>query len=537
MKKIFCIAALCAVAVSAMALPARREGVIRTAEDGTEKIVYLHGDAFCHYMTDAEGNWLDEQTLLPMTAEQKEARVAHHTARANMRREQQVRKVGGKINLAPRGLIILVNFKDLSFKTPYDTIHEMLNGDNFTRSYDVEYTYGTQTYRGHVDASGSAKQYFHDQSWGQYNPQFDVVGPVTLNQNYSHYGKNNSQGDDQNVDAMVREACNAVNSEVDFTLYDNDQDGKVDFVYFIYAGFGEADGGEENTIWPHNYDYQYYVAYGSPQLTVDGKKISNYACSNELQYLGGEYAGIGTFCHEFSHVLGLPDLYVTVNMSNPPHTPSDWSILDYGPYLNEGNTPPAYSAYERFFMGWITPRVLDEPEGVWLHPLNTSKEALILCEGNTHNLDGFNPNPKQFYILECRTQTGWDKYLPGKGMLITKINYNATKWADNTVNNSRNSMGVDIIEAKTNTSKYGLSTDAFPAGAKSWYGFDDHEIEDIKLQRDGTVTFSYRGGYVVEAIEDVQSDPIQSTKVLRDGQLIIVRGGVMYDPLGRTIDR
>jgi M6 family metalloprotease-like protein len=195
-----------------------------------------------------------------------------------------------------------------------------------------------------VKSSGSARQYFHDTSWGQYNPQFDVVGPYTLSQSYAYYGKNN----DANVGEMIRDACKMADEDgVDFTQYDNDNDGKVDFVYVLYAGYGEADGGPANTVWPHNYD----LRYTGVTCNVDGKTVRNYACSNEISYYSKLYNGIGTFCHEFSHVLGLPDLYETNQTPKGLHTLLDWDILDYGPYNNDGNTPPAYSAYERFYMG------------------------------------------------------------------------------------------------------------------------------------------------------------------------------------------
>ena len=119
-----------------------------------------------------------------------------------------------------------------------------------------------------------------------------------------------------------------------------------------------------------------------------------------MQYYGQVYNGIGTICHEFSHVMGLPDLYATNNATH--HTMADWDILDYGPYNNDGNTPPAYSAYERFFCGWITPRVLTDPENVTLNPLNDSKEALLMCTGDQHNLVGYDPNPTTFYLIENR---------------------------------------------------------------------------------------------------------------------------------------
>lgn len=526
---------LCAVAVSASAMPARRGGVIRTAEDGTEKIVFLHGDAFSHYMTDAEGNWLNEKSLQPMSEAEKSAALQAQREKRRVRRIQQKKLIGNEPNIAPRGLLIMVNFKDKEFTIPRDTVDSMLNGVHFTRKYELDYTYYDDYGRSaHIQESvtseGSARQYFQDQSFGQYNPQFDVVGPYTLSQNYAYYGRN----DDANVGYMIKEACELADADgADFTLYDNNHDGKVDFVYVLYAGEGEADGGEANTVWPHNYSLEYYWTIS---CTVDGKEIANYACSNEWQHYGQVYNGIGTFCHEFSHVLGLPDLYETNSeyLWQGVHTLLDWDILDYGPYNNDGNTPPAYSAYERFYMGWITPRVLKDPENVTLHLLNETGEALLMCDGDSHNLVGYNPNPETFYLLEARTRTGWDAYLPGRGMLITKITYDASDWEYNRVNNDKNNMGVDLIEARKNTGSTSSQYDAFPAGAKNYYGFEGHDIEQVARLSDGTITFLYNGGWP-EGIEDVQGNDVQCTKVLRGGKVIIIREGNTYDILGNRL--
>ena len=512
-----------------MAVPAYRGGMIRTDANGVEKTVFLHGDAWFHYMTDEQGNWLDENTLLPLDEETIAVRKQAGTERRQARRVQQEKKIGSEPNIAPRGLLIMVNFADQEFVTHHDTIDSMLNGANFTRKYTVDYTYYGQHITATITSSGSARKYFQDQSYGQYNPVFDVVGPYTLSRETSYYGQNDMRGDDKRPDEMIREACQLADADgADFTLYDNNNDGKVDFVYVLYAGEGEADGGASYTVWPHNYDLSY-----TKRCVIDGKQVCNYACSNEWQHYGQVYNGIGTFCHEFSHVMGLPDLYIT--QTGPSHhTLCDWDILDYGPYNNDGNTPPAYSAYERFFCGWLTPRVLTEPEDVQLNPLNDGNgEALLMCSGDSHNLVGYNPNPKTFYILENRVRTQWDEYLPGNGMLITKIQYNQSKWENNTVNNIANAMGVDILEAKSNTSDYGAATDAYPAGAKEFMGFIGHEIAEIVNKRTNVITFKYRGG-APEGIDEIE-DGQKAIKRIENGRVIILRDGKKYDLLGNRL--
>ena len=378
----------------------------------------------------------------------------------------------------------------------------MHNAQNYTRDY--EYTYRGKTYQ--VSSEGSARQYFYDASFGQYNPQFDVIGPVTVSREYSYYGKNTAATDfDQRPWEMIKEACLLADTvwNVDFTQYDNDGDGKVDFVYVIYAGYGEADGGGANTIWPHSYQLSAAGVY----CQVDGVRVNLYACGNEIDYFTKQHTGIGTFCHEFSHVLGLPDLYTTEGQTHK--TWGEWSILDYGPYNNDGNTPPSYSAYERFFMGWLTPEVIVDSANIRLEELNSSQQALLVSTGDEHNLIGNDPKSTKFYLLENRQQHGWDAYLPGHGLMLTYVQYNANTWKGNTVNNNSRSMGVDLIEADGKTpnssgSGYlGKATDLFPAGATAYTNITDHAIEEIQ-EIDGVIHFKYRGGAVGTHVEDIE---------------------------------
>ena len=530
MRNLLSIVLLFVIAVTATAVPAYRGPITRTMEDGTEKTVYLYGNEHFHYMTDEAGQWLQEKNLLPMTAAQKTARLEDlQTTSAN--HAPQVRQAtGNKPYLVPRVLLLLVNFADTKFTTPKDTMDSMLNAAHFSRSYSYEASTSMGPMYATVYAEGSARQYFQDQSYGQYNPVFDVVGPVTLSKNASYYGQNDSRGNENYAYQMITDACDkADNAGVDFRKYDSDNDGYVDIVYIIYAGYGEADGGPENTVWPHQADLTGY------NYRHDGKYIGRYACGSELSFVSKHYAGIGTLCHEFSHVLGLPDLYETNSPQQGLHTLNQWDVMDYGPYNNNGNTPPAYSAYERFYMGWLTPRVLTEPEYVTLHLINEGNgEALLISKTDTHNLSGWDPNPTQFYLLENRRREGWDQYIPGNGMLITKINYVSSLWKYNRVNCSEWTMGVDIREAKENTTDSGKSSDAFPAGTvKQWTELEGHEITDITRSGiDGSIRFSYRGA-TPESIEDVRRTDIQCTKVLRNGQLYIMYKGRMYDVQGR----
>lgn len=476
---------LCAIclSLSLFAIPARKDAIVVNQPDGSTLTVYNHGDEHFHYLTDENGRWLQQNAdgryveIEPLSDEEIENR-RNNSPKLKYQRRRQQQDYSLQRNIMEHGIIILVNFSDKAFisANTHASMQEMHSGDNYTFN----------------GATGSCRKYFYDQSMGKYNPQFDVVGPLTLPQTMSYYGTNNSKGDDNNVVQMVVDACTLADTQwnVDFSQYDNDGDGYVDYVYIIYAGYSEAEGAPSNTVWPH----AWAIEETGASLTLDGKRINSYACGSELSgSRGSTRAGIGTFCHEFSHVLGLPDFYVTNNASHK--TLGSWDIMDYGPYNNDGRTPPSYSAYERFFMGWLTPEYINKADNLTLEQLQVSNRAFIITTAEMPNMNPLNPSPNVFYLLENRQQTSWDKYLVGHGLMITKISYSYEKWYSNTVNNTYSDMGVDIIEAKPVYSYYTTdnATDLFPAGADSYTGIANRHITDIK-ENNGVITFKFMGG-------------------------------------------
>lgn len=483
MKRLSILVFISAMTLASWAIPARKTGIVVTQPDGSQITVYQHGNEHFHWQTNEKGEWikLDDNGFYRVTKALSDEQIE---TRRNAS-PKHAAQAAYPLNVAPRGLVILVNFADVAFETEKAEMDSMLVGENYTRNYS--YSYKGKTYN--INSQGSARQYFQDASNGQYNPQFDVIGPVTISNNMSYYGKNDSYGNDMYPDKMIKEACEIADTtfNVDFTQYDNDNDGYVDFVFVVYAGYGEADGGAATTIWPHSWNL---LAAGT-QCKVDGKTVDLYACGNELDYYSKKHTGIGTFCHEFSHVLGLPDLYVTNTASHT--TMNEWDIMDYGPYNNEGNTPPTFSAYERFFMGWLQPRLIVDPENVELKELQESNKALLISSTDQHNLIGNNPDPTTFYIVENRQLKGWDEHLPGHGMMLTKIQYSYNRWYQNTVNNSSSKMGVDLVEANGKATNQGKATDLFPAGGSQYLGIAEHAIEEIE-ETDGVITFKYKGG-------------------------------------------
>lgn len=460
--------------------------------------------------------------------------LLEHSARLDARRREGAAKVAARadanddmvLNAAPRGLVIIVSFSDLAFTTPKADIDSMLNGYNYSRSYQTK----VNGVRNTISAKGSVAQYFRDNSMGKYNPQFDVVGPYTVSKSKNYYGQNDSDGNDLHVDELVKEAVKLADADgVDFTLYDNlnqygnkGKDGLVDFILIYYAGKGEADGGASTTIWPHS--FWMYSGY-QQQVKVDNKYIDAYGCFNEINAGSGLLDGIGTCVHEFSHVIGLPDLYTTNYASHK--TLGAWDVLDYGPYNNDGNTPPSYSAYERFVMGWLTPTVLSSAASINLEELQSSNTAYMVTSTGASNLKGVNPSPAEFFLIENRQKVGWDKFLPGHGMLITKVKYNSTSWWDNTVNNSSSSQGVDIIEAdgKQTANSTGKQGDAFPTSTVTTYSpYTKFPITNI-VENAGVISFDFMGGNKT-SLDDMITDECDLTQVV-----------AIYDISGRLIQQ
>lgn len=341
-----------------------------------------------------------------------------------------------------KGLVVLVEFKDVKFKTedPHDYYTRMLNEPDFNQNGNI----------------ASARDYFIDNSLGQFTPQFDVYGPLTLANNMSYYGGNDKWGNDKNPQLMPLEACQQLDATVDFKEYDRDGDGYIDNVYVFYAGYGEADYDSEDTVWPHSWSLS--EAYPRKKYTFDGVILDKYACSNELDGWTTSYYrpdGIGTFVHEFSHVIGLPDLYDTSGASsNIPFTPGEYSVLDYGPYNGNGCVPPYYGAYERYALDWMTPRELNSTRNVELLSMKNNVGYIIPTE-----------EKNEYYLLENRQQEKWDKYIPYHGMLVWHIDYVESVFMMNEVNNTKNHQYVDLVEADNRLTESTVKGDPFPGTA------------------------------------------------------------------------
>lgn len=321
---------------------------------------------------------------------------------------------------SPKALVILVEFSDTPFQSgekAKNVFEHFLKGkaeDNLPDGYEA-YT-GSYKNKNNLRNKGSVSDYFYDMSKGTYTPQFDVVGPYKLNQPSLYYGK----GENDNTYALVSDACKAADKDIDFSRYDADGDGMVDLVYIIYAGYPASMSGNPNDIWPKS-------GPGNGSFgTYDGKKVCRYGVHAELNFgrelnqkNGFLLSGIGLFCHEFSHTLGLPDLYPTVDASKEDNqNPEMWDLMDGGEYTyNGGYCPTPYSPWEMDAMGWATPIELsDEKQTVTLKSYGKERIA--------YKIKGEN---NEYLLLQNIQIGGWwtgVAYVYKTGMLVWRIDYN-----------------------------------------------------------------------------------------------------------------
>ena len=509
----------CMACMAIYAVIATPEPITKTQADGSTITLKLVGDEFHSYYTredgvpvrmNEQGMWVEDMTVAerPVSALQAR-RVA----------QQQQLSASFPLKGSPHSIVILVNFSDLKFQFQKEDFEEMLNVSGYNKNNGV----------------GSARDYFIACSDSIFSPIFDCYGPVTVSKNYAYYGAKNGNNNDSHVAQLIVEACNLVAEQgVDFTQYDTNNDGRIDNVFVYYAGHNEAEGASSNTIWPH----RSIVTSGE---RINGKMIYDYACTSELRGSSGKsMCGIGTFCHEFGHVLGLPDYYDTEGSS---YTLGSWDIMCSGSYNGNGKTPPTYTAGERFELGWVTPVQLEDAGRYTLAPIESGSKQIYLIAKTKHNLQ-WDASPSEYWLLENRQHVGWDNpssALPGVGLFIWHVDYSATAWANNTPNNNT-PMRYDLEEAGGQKG-FSAASDPFP-GSKKVTNFTpilhNNEIVEqpvMDIEMDGTtISFTFKSNsndkfmFVPSELPVLQSSYIASprTIVAPEEELIIV--GAHLDP-------
>lgn len=523
-----------------MAVPAHR-GTVRVKQpDGSYVTLRLHGDEWRHYQTTTDGYTVVKDHRGFFVYAEKDAgelkataQVAHDLTERDDK--EQVFLKGIEKNQAPamsdhaatmchqiqqiqrqkltsrraqgarasqydyskfKGLIVLVEYKDKSFsREDYkDIVDDMVNNEDYEGFDDLTLT-------------GSVRDYFSDNSYGSFQPEFDVVGPYKVN--YSQYSP---RGVD-NVDPIIIAAIDAADDDVDFSEYDGDGDGMVDLIYFIVAGNGANYSGNDSRLWwPHRY-VVYQRSSGSYGMEKDGVTLYDYASSTELMGYTSypstvRIDGIGTIVHEFSHVLGLPDFYdADYEENGQSNDPGDWSVMAGGCYADNGDTPVGYSLYERYSVGFMDePQTIDKEGSYTLNSLPTSGEGYRI---NSAVSD-------EFFLFENRQQADfvWDSYLPGSGLLVHRVEKpGSSVWENNTVNNYSDHNYYEVIRANgynMNTPQYDvfpsqgkttLDNSTKPANLLSYSGKNTkYGLYNIQMSDDGVITFDIANALILKKL-------------------------------------
>lgn len=416
MKRIVTIilsALLFAISFSASATVAYPYPIKVTQPDGSVITIQLHGDEYCHWIT-CDGQMVEKGE----DGFYHKVSAGYAPVNFELAREKDApKKVSSKITTGKNHfLVVLVNFSDLKFSVsnPNDAFSNMLNGENYTAN----------------GGTGSVSQYYSENSANAFQPTFDVVGPVTVSKGYSYYGAATRTSDDAHAALAFYEAVRALDATVDFSKYDLDGDGLIDNIFFYFAGHNEAEGASSDHIWPHQSDFRGMNESGV-NLKVDGKTLSRYACSSELKgYSGKNMTGIGTFCHEFGHVLGLMDFYDTDYETNgEAYGMGPFSLMSSGNYNNNGCTPPALTGIERNTLGWM--KEITE----WTEPGEKTVPDIM---DNQAFMTGTSTNG-EFFVYEARGGSVWDSYIGSgvKGLLIYHVDRStgtSSLWSSNKIN-------------------------------------------------------------------------------------------------------
>jgi M6 family metalloprotease-like protein len=369
---------------------------------------------------------------------------------------------------SPKSLVILVNFADSVFK-PVNTNAGFSNMLNLL-GYNLN------------NHDGSVRDYYKYNSQGIFSPEFVVVGPVTVSNPMAYYGENDKDGNDLRPAKMVYEACKAADDLVNFANFDYDFDGYVDNVYIYYAGKGEADGGIANTIWPHSWS----LVASKDTLTLDGKKIDAYACSGELNGRTGMMTGMGTFTHEYSHILGLTDMYDVdyEKYNGDAFDLNYWSLMAYGAYNNNSCTPPCMTLPERYLLGWTTPTELNSTQNVTVTDLGSTNNGYIIKTANSG----------EYFLIENRQldKNVWDAYLPYHGMLIYHMDLRTDALLS--VNYWGTTMNLSISDMWRRNVVNAMA---------------DHQCCDI--EEADNIPLMYTGKNATEYIASIQADPFPGT--------------------------
>ncbi len=541
MKKLFTLSLLIAIGIAAMAVPVQRHRFMLRLADGSEALVFFAGDEHNSWLQTTDGRIVDE--VAPNRFVISSRRVADEHAKLVSRRRQLAsagrHRIGSQATAplpskgSPKVPVVLVNFAD--------SVFTVAPTDEEVRAYYDLYCNGSRDgnrYQGH-GSYGSIRDYFSDQSEGQFTPEFVVMGPVMVSREEAYYGQNRGTvAKDVYYSDFTKEAIAQATLiyDGDWADFDNRGQGQVDMVFFIFAGCGENSSHNSTDLWPKEL---------KRSTVINGITFATSACCSERSasvklnedrtgfiVTGSKVDGIGVMCHELSHALGLPDFY---NTEYKAFGMDLWSLMDYGCYAGNGARPCGYTAYEREFMGWRQMETLNEAGWVTIHPLEAGGKGLKVVNDE---------NPDEYYVLENRQAVEWDYSLArmGHGLQVTHVDFLQSDWNSNDVNSDVDHQRMTIIAANnryvgtylddastddliltwngnlypykttlddgTTVCNDSLTAHSVPAATVySSSGFMNKDLHAIRENDDQTVML-YFGNDFVDAIEGIRDDAV-----------------------------
>ena len=505
-KSIIVLGALLLVAAQTVsAIPAKKGKFVKIQPDGTAITLQRHGDEFLHWTTTEDGMVVAPDASGFYRAAQKPTRE-NLGGRAFAEQQSDVFRARRAAGTRASSVsyyhfpVVLVEFSDVKFssETANEDFTRLLNQEGYSEN----------------GATGSVHDYYWENSMRTFHATFDVIGPYTYN------GTCADNAEENDAAKLLWAAIKAYDSSVDWSRYDNDGDGVVDMVFMYYAGWNEAEG-EDNTIWPHKYNFGYA---GVSTSRLDGKSFDVYACASELKgtsSANGGMCGIGTCAHEFSHTQGLPDFY-DVNYDNYDDGEAgatySYDIMCSGAYNNDGRTPPYFTAEERIMMGWMSGyETLPSGGEITIPSVNTNFAYKMATSNTTGN--------GEYFVFECRSGRGWDAYVePGlvvyhadkstkytikyvdisTGRSVSKTGYQIWTGAQQYINASGDHPCFYIVPAADQDNLYYGGSERklpFPGKAgipwyspRDWAGNTYDLFSDIVFHSDGACVTMTRGG-------------------------------------------
>ena len=499
MRSICLIFFLLLTASTALAVKAPPAPITVRQPDGKVITLYISGDEFARRIVAADGRTM-EKGRDGFFRPAQERRPGPVVLRRQSSLSMPALKSASAASLPTdvRALVIPVSFEgtDFSVEDPATHFYEMLNSPGYSAN----------------GGTGSAKDYFEANMPG-HTFTFDVSQPVRLSRPYSYYGENDISTPhvinyDMHLNDLIQEACTLAAASVDFQSYDTNGDGQVDYLFLFFAGYNEAESGDNDAIWPQSGNLS------SEGIRINGVRIGLFGCSSELSGSdlgiegGGIPSGIGTFCHEFGHYLGLVDLYDT-DYGNGGMSSCLWgrlSLMDEGSYNNSGRTPPYFCAIDREQAGVISYRDAEAGTDISLSPTCLSGEVIRISTAT----------PGEYYLLEYRTQNGWDAYIEGQGMAVYHVDRSdnvagditaSVRWTTNLVNAYAMHQCADLVEAYPQASHISqvffpgqagitefsaagspalIAWDGTPAGVKLTGISDNGETLTFRIEEDNT---------------------------------------------------